>query len=151
MGRCLIHPYKINFWVLGFFHLSVKAPSCPLNLIDSNNKIVDMKGAQRSSKEFNFFILQMGKLNPRKERYKPTISQPICGRTTKTRARSHWLQSLDWFSMNVASGVPYIKQSYNYFDLLSFMICKGKPIFHLYIICTWTGLYIPSRYLRNVW
>lgn len=42
-----------------------------------------MEGAQRSSTEFNFFTLQMGKLNPREESYKPAIPQPICGRTTK--------------------------------------------------------------------
>jgi len=73
---------------LGFFHLFTKAPAHSLNPTDNNNKVLGMKGPQRSSKEFDFFILQVGELNSREVSDKPKIPESIPGKITHTTPRS---------------------------------------------------------------
>lgn len=87
LNRCLICPYKITFlsFRVPFF---VKAPALTLNPIDNDNKILDRKRPQRTSKEFNFFILQTRKLSSREGSDEPKVTQSIPGRITRKTASS---------------------------------------------------------------
>lgn len=96
-----------HFWILGFFLFFVNAPLLPLYPIDKNNTILDMKMAQRSSKEFNFFILPKGKLSWREESDEPEVIESIPGRRGRMTARSpdskvwtgfSWMLHMRWVS-----------------------------------------------------